>query len=395
MKKILIISFIILTATLPVYAQSGGGSNTSNPTNNRLPTYTLLEPLPCIPNATPAADDPCTKAGEIQTKLNFKYYVQYMFNLLIAVAAVASVFMIVYGGFQYMSTDSWQGKSDGLSKVKNALLGLLLVLTSYIILRTIDPRLVAIPTTLVPPLNIQYESVGSGLLGQLQKEVDSFSTSNLAAKAKVAEALKKNEERQARIAELKEQREELVGTFGMGADESDPEVQSIDAKIAAYQNEMIRETASAYLMTDKVVLDAEIYKFGPSSGTKTLNWAGAAQQIETVYIKRYTTLKQAGAEPDQLQELTRYKDYAKLAVEINHIVAKVVQEKLDYDNSITPIQTDSNANARIAVLRTDANSAIADIARLRIFTNPDPVIKSLLLKHVSEAQDFLETIKIE
>jgi len=90
------------------------------------------------------------------SSVDFQGYIQYMFNLAIAVAAAAAVFMIVFGGFQYMTTDSWQGKSAGLDKARNAVYGLLLVLASYLILRTIDPRLVAIPSTLVAPLNINY-----------------------------------------------------------------------------------------------------------------------------------------------------------------------------------------------------------------------------------------------
>ncbi len=258
MKKILIISFIVLTATLPVYAQTGGGgSNTNNPTSNRLPTYTLLEPLPCIPNATPAADDPCTKAGEIQTQLNFKYYVQYMFNLLIALAAVASVFMIVYGGFQYMSTDSWQGKSDGLSKVKNALLGLLLVLTSFIILRTIDPRLVAIPTTLVPPLNIQYESVAAGLFEQIAQEAAHYNrqTNILAAQKSQLRGL---------VTGLEEELKTLESDRGIlskeGVAATDPRVKTLDDKILQVKNDMIGQKGNLELKNAQANITLAIHQ---------------------------------------------------------------------------------------------------------------------------------------
>lgn len=120
-------------------------------------TYTPLEPLPCISNKT--AENPggvdCaaySSTGGLMTTVEFKNYVQYMFNLIIALAAAAAVFMMVLGGLQYMTTDSWSDKKDGLDKVKNALYGMILILCSYMILRTIDPRLVAIPTTLVPEI---------------------------------------------------------------------------------------------------------------------------------------------------------------------------------------------------------------------------------------------------
>lgn len=117
------------------------------------PTYTPLEPLPCIQGSTDQNVLNCANAPA-DGKIDFKSYVQYIYNFIIAIAAAGAVFMIVWGGFQYMTTDSWNGKSEGLNKVKNALLGLILILTSYLILRTVDPRLVAIPTTLVQQISI-------------------------------------------------------------------------------------------------------------------------------------------------------------------------------------------------------------------------------------------------
>ena len=127
------------------------------------PTYTALEPLPCIPSAPtkdangqdiPGTGVICT--GEIRSQFNFSDYVQFILNLLIAVSASAAVFMIVWGGFQYMTSYATGGKNEGLDKVKGALTGLLLVLTSYMIIRTVNPSLVAIPTTLVEPLHVTY-----------------------------------------------------------------------------------------------------------------------------------------------------------------------------------------------------------------------------------------------
>ncbi len=69
-------------------------------------------------------------------------FISGLFNLLIAVAVVLAVLMIIIGGFQYMTTDSWQKKSDGLQKVKDAFIGLGMALLAYLILWTINPCLV-------------------------------------------------------------------------------------------------------------------------------------------------------------------------------------------------------------------------------------------------------------
>ncbi len=123
-------------------------------------TYTLLEPLPCIQGQ--GAEGVTCKEGEMVKTVNFKDYVLYAVNLLIALAAVSAVFMIVWGGFLYMTTDSWQGKNDGKKYIMNAIYGLLLILTSFLILKTIDPRLVEIPSTLVPQLSFNCDPANGG-----------------------------------------------------------------------------------------------------------------------------------------------------------------------------------------------------------------------------------------
>ena len=153
---LLLILIVVTISGVGSYVHASGNSNSGvygNPASNTPASYTLLEPLPCIPNASGTN---CT-AGTMIQKVDFQTYIQYLFDLTIAVAAFAAVFMIIWGGFQYMSTDAWEAKSEGISKLKNAVLGLLLILCSYLILKTVDPRLVNIPTTLVTPLSITYE----------------------------------------------------------------------------------------------------------------------------------------------------------------------------------------------------------------------------------------------
>lgn len=173
-------------------ASSPTPARTVSPTSNTPTKYTLLEPLPCIQSpAIPATTDangnvrpaqPAITCTDPQLKeADFKTYVQYMFNLIIALAAVSAVFMIVWGGFQLMSSDSFQGKTDGRKKLENAIYGLLLVLCSYLILRTIDPRLVEIPSTLVKPLDIKYTPDEiSSFFQQLNDDANRYRKENMA-----------------------------------------------------------------------------------------------------------------------------------------------------------------------------------------------------------------------
>ena len=125
-------------------------------------TYTVLSPLPCV--ESPASRDDqgrtipavtCGGTGKLVQNVDIKGYVQYMFNLFIAVAAVASVFVLVLGGFIYMTTDAVGGKEEGKEKIKHALQGLILILCSWLILKTINPQFVEIPIGLVTPLGVK------------------------------------------------------------------------------------------------------------------------------------------------------------------------------------------------------------------------------------------------
>lgn len=63
------------------------------------------------------------------------------FRIGIALAGLLAVVMIVIGGIQYATTDAMTDKSGGKEKIMNALWGLLLALTTYLILNTVNPAL--------------------------------------------------------------------------------------------------------------------------------------------------------------------------------------------------------------------------------------------------------------
>jgi len=94
-----------------------------------------------------------TDAGGAGTTLST--YLTGMFKVGIAVAGVLAFLMIVLGGFQYLSTDAITGKEEGKERVMRALGGLVLALVSYIILNTINPKLVA--------LNLDFGPRASGV----------------------------------------------------------------------------------------------------------------------------------------------------------------------------------------------------------------------------------------
>jgi hypothetical protein len=148
-------------------------------------------PLTYVPNSyTPLAPLPDVTSDNLSfaTSVNFATYVKYLFNLLIALGAVAAVFMITWGGFEYMTSDAVNGKKDGITKVTNAIYGLLMILSSWLILRTIDPRFVNISPTLVEPLHVKVDNPFNAWMGRLSAEVAAFNVDQADARQKLADA---------------------------------------------------------------------------------------------------------------------------------------------------------------------------------------------------------------
>ncbi|MDD3694032.1 MAG: NlpC/P60 family protein [Candidatus Pacebacteria bacterium] len=104
--------------------------------------YELLAPVPGLKGAT----DPL---GNNRWSINLKNfqigdYVNSLFSIALGILTLLAVIMIVIAGVQYMTIESFQGKSDAKSRITGALTGLLLALSIYIILGTINPDLLQV-----------------------------------------------------------------------------------------------------------------------------------------------------------------------------------------------------------------------------------------------------------
>lgn len=145
MKKIILTAIFSITLITPilfavsVYAQTPPAQPTQY-------EYTVLAPLPGT-----------TKADSLKTDL--PTYLPGIFNLAIGLSAAFAVFMIVLGGFQYMSTDALQKKQDGKQRIQNAIYGLFLVIGAWLILYTINPNLLKLD------LNIESVSISPATTG--------------------------------------------------------------------------------------------------------------------------------------------------------------------------------------------------------------------------------------
>ena len=135
-------------------------------------TTIILEELPGIDNAGFKAalqsDHPGEAAG---------YYINGLLTLGIGLATVLAVLMITIGGFQYITTDSFMQKSEGKKKIQDSLMGLGLILVSYLLLGTINSDLLKIRFGLSPislkaePLSMKFdiEDITKGAVENIKK----------------------------------------------------------------------------------------------------------------------------------------------------------------------------------------------------------------------------------
>jgi hypothetical protein len=102
-------------------------------------TYVPLAPLPIgAGGATPAT-------------YTLSSYLTGAIKLLVASAGAVAVVMLIIGGTQYVAAGiNPSAKGDAKERIWNAIIGLTLVLTSYLILNSIDPRLVQFNLALPP-----------------------------------------------------------------------------------------------------------------------------------------------------------------------------------------------------------------------------------------------------
>lgn len=73
-----------------------------------------------------------------------------LFRLMIGIATALAVVTIMFGGIKYMSTDAFGGKSEAKKTIENALWGLMLALAAWLILFTINPKLVEFNLSITP-----------------------------------------------------------------------------------------------------------------------------------------------------------------------------------------------------------------------------------------------------
>lgn len=136
-------------------------SSSPNISDNGQITYELLEQsLPGIPNKT-------NDIGE---------YLGGIFSLAIGIASALAVLMIVIGGFKYMTSEAVSYKTAAKTQIIDAVLGLVMVLASWLILNTINEDLVGFNLN-IDPVEIQQNNTSSTNTNNSEDLIDCWCSS--------------------------------------------------------------------------------------------------------------------------------------------------------------------------------------------------------------------------
>ena len=166
--------------------------------------YKLLEPLPCLNGVT----DPSKCKDGVQEKIEISSYILYVYKMFIALAVFLAIVMIIWGGFLYITSETPFKIEDGRGKIQNAVLGLAMVLVSYLILLTVDPRLVNIDTEIpkITPLSDASIKSLEALQNRLAQESQNMSVDNQLAIGNI----------NTKIKELETEKKDIKAKFDRG-----------------------------------------------------------------------------------------------------------------------------------------------------------------------------------
>lgn len=364
---------------------------------------TEYTPLTAIPYLT------APEAGK--TSINPVYLMKNIYGVSIAIGAVLAVVMIIWAGLEYATTEAFGSKSHAKERWTHAIYGLLLLLSAYIILRTINVDLVDVNLELggevrcengilVGPNGNALQSTVNGSLQPTKcSGVSSNPIQNLVNEANNAVAAAQEKDRLAQLARqnldgLKAEKAKLEAEI---AKESDPakiaslkdKVMDLDQRILSQT--LAAQTAQAEAAKSKATASAAQLTLQTTSYTnKALSGeAPPTQMIDFIQQKKVTVMDLFDRYSQSLGEATN-------SDQLN----KITLQKLAYanlaDQSVAIIRAaHSLGSSNQTISKTDAvNNAIVAIdnaARLQI-VSAEPTLYAELMKRSVENREALMKI---
>ncbi|OGG52964.1 hypothetical protein A3C20_03795 [Candidatus Kaiserbacteria bacterium RIFCSPHIGHO2_02_FULL_55_25] len=88
-----------------------------------------------------AVPPPSSKLGQLYGTTSLAGFLNGLFTAAISIGAILAVLRIAYAGYEYMTSDAWGNKARAKEIIGDVVLGLMLLLGTYLILNQINPQL--------------------------------------------------------------------------------------------------------------------------------------------------------------------------------------------------------------------------------------------------------------
>jgi len=289
--------------------------------------------------------------------------------------------MIVLGGFEYVTSTIPGVKTEGMKRIQNALWGLLLILGSYLILSTINPRLVQIPSTLVPQITIQNTGLTRNTSGdfysQLDNEAAQYTKNNHDASAASVAARDAAAAAQAKLTDTNNQIMDALYADSPMTDQeiadacaSSQVIQQLCADRANYTNQIAAD--KSLQSTQTLTADFSTALQNAASGSATVDVTTLKNMQNDLNIA-YNTLRPTVTDPAQQQIIDSQYKFATGKLQVQ-----------------TDFQTGNTPN------KAAVSAAIADITNIRDTVAPqisNATDQANLIQSANNALTRLRTVQ--
>jgi len=237
--------------------------------------------------------------------VNLTGYLQSMYKFGVALAGILAVLMLVWGGFKYTTSEAIAGKEGGKEIIQNVVWGGAIVLGSFLLLYTINPKLIDVGLAIqnLKPVEKQriptpQEAYGAKLDALLKELNELNKNPEVIAAKQVKELFLIN-------AETLRELEDRI----RGKDPNNPEIAALIRQreaILAQQNELKTKTAAATVAAETINIktgkEKALYAIKnepPAQLTIIKNQMGVSAQEQ---IKALTNIGKT-TEAEQIKEL--------------------------------------------------------------------------------------------
>ncbi|HEY4527043.1 MAG TPA: hypothetical protein VJK53_04355 [Candidatus Paceibacterota bacterium] len=131
MRRSLLTCTVSILLVLPIFALAATDPCTQGTTGQG-----NFVPLACY-KGTPLADV-YSATGEQNT---LALYINRLFAIALSAGAIIAVVRLMFAGFLYMGSDFWDKKNKAKEIIQDVVLGILLLLGTYLILAQINPEI--------------------------------------------------------------------------------------------------------------------------------------------------------------------------------------------------------------------------------------------------------------